>query len=88
MVTSTLSKHLQQLGYSNWYLFGTHSFRRGGCQYRLSLGWTPGMVAAWGSWTQLEAMTMYRYFYSPNDNNEHLSEYDRNDGKRTKLSHF
>jgi len=46
------------------------------------------MVAAWGSWTQLEAMTMYRYFYSPNDNNEHLSEYDRNDGKRTKLSHF
>lgn len=88
MVTTALSKHLQNLGYSTWFLYGTHSFRRGGCQYRLSIGWTPGMVAAWGGWSQLEAMTMYRYFYSPNDNHERLFDYDRNDAKRIKLDYM
>jgi hypothetical protein len=40
------------------------------------------MVAAWGGWSQVEAVTMFRYFYSPNDNHEHMIDYDRNDGKR------
>jgi hypothetical protein len=33
------------------------------------------MVAAWGGWSQLEAVTMFRYFYSPNDNHEFMSDY-------------
>ena len=71
-------KDLQDLGYSTWAMYGTHSFRRGGCQYRVQLGWDISAIAAWGGWTQVEAVTMFRYFYSPNDNHEYMDEYDRN----------
>jgi hypothetical protein len=40
------------------------------------------MVAAWGGWSQVEALTMFRYFYSPNDNHEYMVDYDRNVSKR------
>lgn len=74
---------MQAVGDKAWALYGTHSFRRGGCQYRVKVkGWTVDMVAAWGGWTQLEAITMFRYFYSPNDNHEHMVDYDRNLPKR------
>ncbi|KDQ22200.1 hypothetical protein PLEOSDRAFT_1109321 [Pleurotus ostreatus PC15] len=59
-----LSSDMQALGYRTWSLFGTHSFRRGG---------------SWGGWSQVEAITMFRYFYSPDDNHEHMADYDRND---------
>ncbi|KAG1803881.1 uncharacterized protein HD556DRAFT_1484503 [Suillus plorans] len=82
-ISRALARDLQGLGYKSWALYGTHSFRRGGCQHRLrDQGWSPGMVAAWGGWSQVEAVTMFRYFYSPNDNHEHMIDFDRNDGKR------
>ncbi|THH15723.1 hypothetical protein EUX98_g9419 [Antrodiella citrinella] len=40
--------------------------------------WSVYEIAAWGGWTQLEAVTMYRYFYSPTDNHEFMAHYDRN----------
>ncbi|KAF8492663.1 hypothetical protein JB92DRAFT_3147445 [Gautieria morchelliformis] len=78
IVSRSLTKDMQSLGYCSWALYGTHSFRRRGCQYRLKhCQWTVGMLAAWGGWSQVEAITMFRYFYSPNDNHEHLHDYDR-----------
>ncbi|KAJ7826161.1 hypothetical protein B0H14DRAFT_2595937 [Mycena olivaceomarginata] len=75
----SLSKDLQELGYASWALYGTHSFRRGGCQYRIKVKkWSAGEVAAWGGWSQVEAVTMFRYFYSPNDNHEFMQDYDKN----------
>lgn len=85
ILSRALTSDLQTLGYLSWSLYGTHSFRRGGCQYQVRVqGWTVAMVAAWGGWSQVEAVTMFRYFYSPNDNHEYMIEYDRNDAKRTK----
>ncbi|KAJ7254549.1 hypothetical protein C8J57DRAFT_1236789 [Mycena rebaudengoi] len=79
VLSRSLSKDLQDLGYASWALYGTHSFRRGGCQYRIKVRrWSVDMVAAWGGWSQIEAVTMFRYFYSPNDNHEFMQEYDRN----------
>ncbi|KAJ7628601.1 hypothetical protein FB45DRAFT_1079705 [Roridomyces roridus] len=79
ILSRALSKDLQNLGYGSWALFGTHSFRRGECQYRLKVKrWSAGEVAAWGGWSQVEAVTMYRYFFSPNDNHERMNEYDKN----------
>ncbi|KAJ7810099.1 hypothetical protein B0H14DRAFT_2607608 [Mycena olivaceomarginata] len=75
----SLSKDLQELGYASWALYGTHSFRHGGCQYRIKVKkWSAGEVAAWGGWSQVEAVTMFRYFYSPNDNHEFMQDYDKN----------
>ncbi|KAJ8496916.1 hypothetical protein ONZ45_g12254 [Pleurotus djamor] len=79
ILSNSLSTDLQALGYTTWALYGTHSFRRGGCQHRVkNKSWSIDMVAAWGGWSQAEAITMFRYFYSPNDNHEHMIEYDRN----------
>ncbi|THH30981.1 hypothetical protein EUX98_g3220 [Antrodiella citrinella] len=79
VVHRALMADLQALGYSSWAVYGTHSFRRGGCQYRVHhRGWNVSEIAAWGGWTQLEAVTMYRYFYSPTDNHEYMAHYDRN----------
>ena len=83
MLSRALTTDLQDLGYKSWALYGTHSFRRGGCQHRIkNKGWSVDMVAAWGGWSQIEAITMFRYFYSPNDNHEHMVDYDRNAPKR------
>lgn len=83
MLSRALTTDLQDLGYRSWALYGTHSFCRGGCQHRIkNKGWSVDMVAAWGGWSQIEAITMFRYFYSPNDNHEHMSDYDRNAPKR------
>ena len=82
-----LMTDLQALGYSTWAMYGTHSFRRGGCQYRFKVKhWPPDQIAAWGGWSQVEAVTMFRYYYSPNDNHEYMSEYDRNVPKRLRLA--
>lgn len=72
-----MQKDFQNLAYKNWSSYSTHSFRRGGCQFRLKRrAWSPDMVAAWGGWSQQEAVTMYRYFYSPEDNHEFVEGYD------------
>ncbi|KAJ7023433.1 hypothetical protein C8F04DRAFT_1271362 [Mycena alexandri] len=79
VLSRSLSRDLQRLGYASWALYGTHSFRRGGCQYRIKVKkWSADMVAAWGGWSQVEAVTMFRYFYSPNDNHEYMQDYDKN----------
>jgi hypothetical protein len=66
IVSRALSKDLQSLGYTSWSLYGTHSFRRGGCQHRIKdNGWSVDMVAGWGGWSQVEAQTMFRYFTHP-----------------------
>ncbi|KZP28635.1 hypothetical protein FIBSPDRAFT_927421 [Athelia psychrophila] len=84
-LSRALTADLQALGYSCWVMYGTHSFRRGGCQYRVKhKDWTVAMVAAWGGWSQVEALTMFRYFYSPVDNTDGLVDYDRNEPKRLK----
>ncbi|KAH8112978.1 hypothetical protein DFH11DRAFT_189018 [Phellopilus nigrolimitatus] len=76
-ISRMLHSDLQKLHYKSWSAFGTHSFRRGGCQFRMKhRNWSPDMVAAWGGWSQQEAVTMFRYFFSPNDNHELLNEYD------------
>ena len=86
ILSRALTTDLQSLGYKFWALYGTHSFRWGGCQYRIwHKDWTVAMVAAWGGWSQVEALTMFRYFYSPNDNHEYMVDYDRNDAKRARV---
>ena len=86
ILSHALTTDLQNLGYKSWALYGTHSFRRGGCQYRIRhKDWSIAMVAAWGGWSQVEALTMFRYFYSPNDNHEYMMDYDRNDAKRARV---
>ncbi|KAG1783660.1 hypothetical protein EV702DRAFT_1190680 [Suillus placidus] len=77
ILSCALTSDLQGLAYSSWALYGTHSFRQGGCQHRIrNCNFNVSMVAAWGGWSQVEALTMFRYFYSPNDNHEHMVEYD------------
>lgn len=86
ILSRALTADLQSLRYKSWALYGTHSFCRGGCQYRIwHKDWTVAMVAAWGGWSQVEALTMFRYFYSPNDNHEYMVDYDRNDAKRVRV---
>ncbi len=77
IIDRAVATYFQAIAEKDWALFGTHSFRRGGCQDRLeNCRWSPAMVAAWGGWSQLEAVTMFRYFYSPHDNSEKMIEYD------------
>jgi len=60
ILSRALTNDLQGLGYSSWALYGTHSFRRGGCQHRIrNCGFDVSMVAAWGGWSQVEALTMF-----------------------------
>ncbi|KAF7323498.1 hypothetical protein HMN09_00131000 [Mycena chlorophos] len=79
VLSRALSKDLQSIGYGTWALYGTHSFRRGGCQYRVEVQrWPIVQVAAWGGWSLVEATTMFRYFCSPDDNHEHMHDFDKN----------
>lgn len=60
VLSRALTADLQAIGNAHWALYGTHSFRRGGCQYRIRvMGWTTDMIASWGGWTQVEAITMF-----------------------------
>ncbi|KAK7007167.1 hypothetical protein R3P38DRAFT_3325570 [Favolaschia claudopus] len=86
VISRSLTNDLQDLGYKSWTMYGTHSFRRGGCQHRIkNKNWTVDMVAAWGGWSQVEAITMFRYFYSPKENHEFMGDYDRNAPKRQRV---
>jgi hypothetical protein len=49
--------------------YGTHSFRRGGCQYLASYRrWSMRRLCEWGGWsTELTYMTIVKYLISWND---------------------
>jgi len=50
--------------------YGTHSFRRGGCQYLASdRRWSLRTICEWGGWsTEFSNLTIVRYLISANDN--------------------
>ncbi|KAF8906281.1 hypothetical protein CPB84DRAFT_1675966 [Gymnopilus junonius] len=52
--------------------YGTHSFRRGGCQYFASLRrWKLRRICEWGGWsTEFSSMTIVKYLISWNDEPE------------------
>jgi hypothetical protein len=52
------------------YPYGTHSFRRGGCQYLASdRRWSLRTICEWGGWsTEFSNLTIVRYLISANDN--------------------
>ncbi|KJA17138.1 hypothetical protein HYPSUDRAFT_146825 [Hypholoma sublateritium FD-334 SS-4] len=49
--------------------YGTHSFRRGGCQYLSSYRrWSLRTICDWGGWsTEFSSMTIVKYLISWND---------------------
>jgi hypothetical protein len=49
--------------------YGTHSFRRGGCQYLASCWrWSLRTICEWGGWsTEFSNLTIVRYLISAND---------------------
>jgi hypothetical protein len=50
--------------------YGTHSFRRGGCQYFASYKrWPLKIICEWGGWSsEFTNMTIVKYLISWNDN--------------------
>jgi hypothetical protein len=56
---TNLKKDLGAIGIAKWYLYGTHSFRRGGAQYYLNVcGKSIEQIRAWGRW---RGAAIYRY---------------------------
>ncbi|KAH7903450.1 hypothetical protein BJ138DRAFT_1138729 [Hygrophoropsis aurantiaca] len=51
------------------YPYGTHSFRRGGCQYlHIDRRWPLRRICEWGGWsTEFTHMTIVKYLISWND---------------------
>lgn len=43
------------------------------------------MIAAWGSWSQIEAVIMFHYFYLPDNNHKYMIDDDQNEPR---LSHY
>src|SRR5262249_42888917 len=62
---------LRELGYAKWYLYGTHSFRRGGCQYWCHHAyprWDIKQLCSWGGWSvEFDNVTIIRYMIGSND---------------------
>ena len=60
----------------NHYLYGTHSFRRGGCQYFAAYRrWSLRRICDWGGWsTEFSNLTIVKYLISWNDNPLELRE--------------
>src|SRR3954454_13719580 len=57
---------LREIGVWNWNLYGTHSFRRGGCQFYLHVRQKSLRdIYAWGDWSN-HSVAM-RYMIGPND---------------------
>lgn len=67
---------LRELGYAKWFLYGTHSFRRGGCQYWHHYAyprWTLRQLCSWGGWSlEFDNMTIVHYLMSENDGSDQL----------------
>lgn len=71
---SQFEKQLKAMGYRKWWLYGTHSFRRGGCQYYHAYlepkedRWSFKKLADWGGWSEnFDSNSMYRYICGAND---------------------
>ncbi|KZV72098.1 hypothetical protein PENSPDRAFT_742880 [Peniophora sp. CONT] len=65
--------------------YGTHSFRRGGCQYlAITLRWSIRQICAWGSWAnRQESNTVFKYllsFVDEVDDREHYFNKSRQTG--------
>jgi hypothetical protein len=55
-----LEVELQQIGIRNWSMYCTHSFRRGGSQFYLSIRGKPLTdICAWGGWTDMSTALRY-----------------------------
>ncbi|KAF8899905.1 hypothetical protein CPB84DRAFT_1779667 [Gymnopilus junonius] len=56
--------------------YGTHSFRRGGCQYLSSVRrWSLRQLCDWGGWsTEFSNLTIVRYLISWNDDPTDMQE--------------
>jgi len=60
---------LRKIGIWSWNLYGTHSFRRGGCQFYLHVrGKSIKAVCAWDGWSDLSIA--FRYMIGANDDVE------------------
>ena len=61
-----------------FYLYGTHSFRRGGCQYTHTvLKWDILKVCQMGGWSREDMASVFRYlvgFYDDRHMPEHMYE--------------
>ncbi|KAH7921720.1 hypothetical protein BV22DRAFT_1018807, partial [Leucogyrophana mollusca] len=57
--------------------YGTHSFRRGGCQYlHIEQRWPLRRICAWGGWsTEFSSLTIVKYLISSNDNDEARADF-------------
>ena len=68
MFLEAFRRHLVEVG-KDPILYGTHSFRRGGCQYFSSVeGWNIRKLCDWGGWsTNFDNWTIVRYLMGVND---------------------
>lgn len=82
MLQRALTRDLQDISTGDWAAYGTHSFRRGGCQYRHRMNWTVQKIGNWGGWSTAEATVMMKYLFSPNDDPSLLDDYDRPENKQ------
>ena len=64
------AKDMNAIVGNSCYLYGTHSFRRGGCQYYYcELGWNLKRVCDWGGWsTEFDNLTIVKYLVGHLDN--------------------
>jgi hypothetical protein len=71
-------RDLQDIGYAKWYLYGTHSFQRGGCQYWCHYAnpkWDIRQLCLWGGWSvEFDSMTIVRYMIGANDVNSNSTD--------------
>jgi hypothetical protein len=58
------------------YQYGTHSFRRGGCQYLAShRRWSLRRICDWGGWSmEFSSLTIVKYLIGWNDDPTELQE--------------
>lgn len=64
-----LSGHLREMGDPFHFLYGTHSFRRGGVQFfHCCCNWDLKKLCDWGGWSlSLDNLTIVRYLVHEND---------------------
>jgi len=71
--------------------YGTHSFRRGGCQYLAAdRRWPLRRICDWGGWsTEFSNLTIVKYLISWNDNPTEKREdfFDPNQAPTTRCFH-
>lgn len=65
VVNKNIGEYLMFFHGMNYKLYGTHSFRRGGCQYlSVHLGWDIKKICDWGAWVlDFHAPQVIRLFF-------------------------